>query len=408
MLEIRKIQTINGHRISRLIDSQETRSIEAEHLMLFPALIDPHVHFRTPGAEHKENWETAAKAAIAGGISTVFDMPNNHPPIVTETSFKEKKRLIDTQIARVGIPLRYRLFFGADAKHLHELPKVKDEIVGLKIYMGSSTGGLLMSERSALEEAFRIAAAHNILIAVHAEDEELIQLNRKKYADRSDPAVHSAIRNPSVAARSVALAIELGKKHNVRLYIVHVSCREELDLIRAAKKEGIQVYAEAAPHHLFLHEAAYANLGMKGLVNPPLRHMCDCEALWEAVNDDTIDTIGSDHAPHTLAEKTGPFGSAPSGFPSIELYFSLLLNAYHEKKLSLEKIVSLTHTRPQIIFNLPLNEDIVLVDLEKKKTVKDCNLKTKAKWSPYAGWTLKGWPRYMILDGKFFDLETLQ
>lgn len=405
MIEIRKVQTTDGHRIDLFVKSDSHMSILAQNLMLFPALIDPHVHFRVPGGEHKEDWETGARAAIAGGVTTVFDMPNNDPPCTTEERFKEKNRLIQTQISKAAIPLRYRLFFGADANTLHELPKVKDRIAGLKIYMGSSTGNLLMADRGALEEAFRIAGQHGILVAVHAEDEELIQLNQKKHAGNEDPSVHSAIRNPATAARSVALAIELAKKHKVKLYIVHVSSRAELELIRAAKKEGLPVYAEAAPHHLFLSDSSYSQLGTKGLVNPPLRAKSDCEALWEAVNDETIDTIGTDHAPHTLEEKNRPYGSAPSGFPSIELYFPLLLNAYHEKKLSLEQIVSLTHTRPQEIFDLPLNEDIVLVDLNKKKTVEDAHLKTKAKWSPYAGWTLQGWPRYTILGGKLFDLE---
>jgi dihydroorotase len=405
MIEIRKVQTTDGHRIDHFVESDSHISIEAEDLMLFPALIDPHVHFRTPGGEHKEDWETGARAAIAGGVTTVFDMPNNDPPCFSAEKLKEKNRLIQTQISRAGIPLRYRLFFGADANHLKELPKVKDQIAGLKIYMGSSTGGLLMSERSALEEAFRIAGLHDILVAVHAEDEHLIQLNQKKHAGNSDPSLHSQIRSPAVAAKSVALAIELAKKHKARLYIVHVSSKDELDLIREAKKEDLPVYAEASPHHLFLFDSSYAKLGTKALVNPPLRSSKDCEALWEAVNDETIDTIGTDHAPHTLEEKNRPYGSAPSGFPSIELYFPLLLNAYHEKKLSLEQIVSLTHTRTQEIFDLPLNDDIVLVNLNKKRKVEDSNLHTKAKWSPYVGWTLQGWPRYTILGGKLFDLE---
>lgn len=408
MIEIRKVQTTDGHRIDHFVASDTHAVIDAQELMLFPALIDPHVHFRVPGAEHKEDWETGARAAIAGGVTTVFDMPNNDPPCTTSDRLRSKKELIETQISKVRIPLRYRLYFGAEAQNLGEMAKVKGEIAGLKIYMGSSTGSLLMSDRGALEEAFRIAGENGILVAVHAEDEQLIQLNRKKEAGNLDASVHSAIRNPTVAARSVALAIELAKKHKARLYIVHVSSREELDLIRAAKKERLPVYAEAAPHHLFLSESSYSHLGTKALVNPPLRSAKDCEALWEAVNDETIDTIGTDHAPHTLEEKNRPYGSAPSGFPSIELYFPLLLNAYHEKRLSLEQIVSLTHTRPQEIFGLPLHSDVVLVDMSKKREVTDADLHTKAKWSPYAGWTLQGWPRYTILDGKLFDLENFR
>lgn len=401
MIEIRKVQTIDGHRASYFIEG-ENRIIEAENFMLFPALIDPHVHFRVPGAEHKETWVTASRAAIAGGVTTVFDMPNNAPSCVSANQLKEKIQLIDRQLQK--IPLRYGLYLGADQNHLDEIPKVKTQIVGLKIYMGSSTGDLLMKDPAALEKAFRLAAENDVLIVVHAEDEDLIEERKKtcKAALHVGAAIHSVIRNAEVAAIAVRAAIGLAKKYGTRLYIAHVSTRDELDLIRKAKQAGLSVYAEATPHHLFLNTDAYKTLGTCALVNPPLRD--SNQALWEAIHDQTIDTIGTDHAPHLLKEKRGPYGSAPSGFPSIELYFALLLNAYHETQISLEQIVSLTHTRPQEIFRWPLNDDVVLVDLFKKRTVDDAHLQTKAKWSPYAGRTLVGWPRYTILRGKVYDL----
>ncbi|HSX11304.1 MAG TPA: dihydroorotase, partial [Chlamydiales bacterium] len=371
-----------------------------ENLVMLPALIDPHVHFRVPGAEHKETWETASRAAIAGGVTTVFDMPNNTPSCISQKRLSEKKALINAQLQK--IPLRYGLYLGADQNHLEEIPKVKDQIVGLKIYMGSSTGDLLMDNPAALEKAFRIAGENGVLVAVHAEDEELIEERKVecKAALHLGAALHSVIRNPEVAARAVRMAIDLAAKHRVRLYIAHVSTREELDLIREAKRAGLPVYAEATPHHLFLTTQAYEKMGTCALVNPPLRE--SCAALWEAIGDGTIDTIGTDHAPHTLEEKRRPYGAAPSGFPSIELYLPLLLNAYHEKKISLAQIVSLTHTRPREIFHWPINDDVVLVDMNEKRTVDNAHLKTKAQWSPYAGMTLRGWPRYTILKGKVY------
>jgi dihydroorotase len=381
--------------------------INAEQLTLLPALIDPHVHFRVPGAEYKESWESGALAAIAGGVTTVLDMPNNSPACSTKKRLLAKIALIEEQLKAAKLPLRYGLYLGADRRHLKEMAAAKKQIVGLKIYMGSSTGDLLMDDRLSLDEAFRLAAENDILVAVHAEDEQLIQLNRQKYAGRIDPATHSLLRSPSVAAKAVQLAIELAKTHGARLYLVHTNTVDELSLIRQAKKEGLPVYAEAAPHHLFLNTKDYQRLGTKALVNPPLREEKDADALWEAIEDETIDTIGTDHAPHTLQEKTEPYGLAPSGFPSIELYLALLLNAHAQGKLSLESIVSLTHTRPQEIFHLPLNDDVVLVDLNKTKTVDNKHLKTKAKWSPYEGAKLKGWPRYTVLRAELFDLEKL-
>lgn len=400
MIELRKVQTIDGRRVDHFIEG-ENRVIEAEDLTLLPALIDPHVHFRVPGAEHKETWETAARAAVAGGVTTVFDMPNNIPSCISKERLEEKRRLIDAQLKK--IPLRYGLYLGADQNHLDEIAKVRDQIVGLKIYMGSSTGDLLMKDPAALERAFRIAAENDVLVAVHAEDEDLIEERRREFF-QCKAALHSIIRSAEVAKRAVKVAVDLAAKYGARLYVAHVSTREELDLIRRAKDRGLSVYAEATPHHLFLTTKLYEKLGTCALVNPPLRE--SCEALWEGVSDGTIDTIGTDHAPHLLEEKKRPYGSAPSGFPSIELVLPLLLNAWHGGKISLAQIVSLTHTRPQEIFRQPPNEDVVLVDLDESRVVDDVHLKTKAKWSPYAGMTLKGWPRYTILRGKVYDVSS--
>ncbi len=402
MIEIQNVQTINGHRIDHYIQSDQNQLIDGTDLILLPALIDPHVHFRVPGAEHKEDWETASRAAIAGGVTTVFDMPNNTPSCITAQRLHEKKELIERQLK---IPLRYGLYLGADQNHLGEIPKVKDQIIGLKIYMGSSTGDLLMNNPKSLAKVFQIAAENDLILAVHAEDEDLIQ--KRKIEHKTDlhlgAEAHSIIRNPEVAAKAVAQAIDLAAKYKTRLYIAHVSTREELDLIRKAKKSGLSVYAEATPHHLFLNTKAYQTLGTLALVNPPLRE--DNDALWEAIQDETIDTIGTDHAPHLLEEKKLPYGSAPSGFPSIELYLPLLLNAYNEDRITLEQIVSLTHTRPQEIFRCEINDDVVLVDLKQVRTVDNIHLHTKAKWSPYAGMTLKGWPLYTILRGKLYKIS---
>lgn len=404
-IEIHKVQTTDGHRVDASIPSEENRSIDAEELMLFPALIDPHVHFRVPGAEYKEDWTSAAKAAIAGGVTTVLDMPNNTPATSTALAMHGKEKLIREQLESAGIPLRYGLYLGADKRHLEEIPKLKKHVCGLKIYMGSSTGDLLIDDPEALKEAFRIAAENDVLVAVHAEDETLLNERKKLFSNRHDAAVHSEIRSPEAAVRAVEQAILLAEETKARLYIAHVSTEGELNLIRSAKKKGLSVYAETTPHHLFLDDSAYAKLGTLALVNPPLRSQKEREALWEGIYDETIDTIGTDHAPHILEEKKKAYGSAPSGLPSIEFYFPLLLNAHAEKKLSLEQIVSLTHTRPQEIFRLPIDDDVVLVNLDEKRTIGPSMIRSKAGWSPYLGMTLRGWPRYTICKGRLFDLK---
>lgn len=405
MIEVRKVQTTDGHRIDCFIPSSEKISLETPELMLFPALIDPHVHFRVPGAEYKEDWTTAAKAAIAGGVTTVLDMPNNQPACSTESALHTKEKLVKQQLDSIGIPLRYGFYLGADRRHLQEMAPLKERVAGVKIYMGSSTGDLLIENEAALRDAFQIAAENNLIVAVHAEDEELLQERKRLFSGRSDAAVHSEIRSPEAAARAVEQAIRLAEETKARLYIAHVSTLDELSLIRSAKKRGLPVYAEATPHHLFLDDSAYAKLGTLALVNPPLRSKKDREALWDAIADETIDTIGTDHAPHTLEEKKNPYGSAPSGLPSIEFYFALLLNAHAEKRLSLEQIVSLTHTRPQEIFRLPIDDDIVLADLNCTRTIEPSMIRSKAGWSPYLGLTLRGWPRYTVCRGRLFDLS---
>ncbi|HEY4831727.1 MAG TPA: dihydroorotase [Waddliaceae bacterium] len=406
MITIKNAKTLKGTTETITLASYSEHTIDAKgHLTVLPALIDGHVHFRTPGAEHKENWITGAQAAMAGGVTTVIDMPNNHPPCVDAASLKAKKQLIDEQLASVGIPLHYRLFLGADKDHINEIGRLRNQIAGVKIYMGSSTGGLIMNDEQDLDRIFRLCAQENVLIAVHAEDEGILKKNEALYSGQMDPATHSKIRDRFSAIQATTQALQLAEKYSTELFILHVSTKEEVELIRKAKKKGILVYAEATPHHLFLNEQDYAKWGNKVVINPPIRTREDQEALWKGIHDRTIDTIGSDHAPHTLEEKARSYGQAPSGVPGIETLLPLLLNASSEGKLTLEHIVKLTRINPEQIFNLEHNTDVVLVDLEKKKEVNDTNLKTKCGWSPFASLTLKGWPEYTILRGKIFQIE---
>jgi dihydroorotase len=400
MIHIQQVKDIYGSLVSLPpIVSDQDITISNAQLTLLPALIDPHVHFRTPGHEYKEDWRTAAQAAVHGGYTMVFDMPNTLPPTVTQEYLREKKALIDAQLRDIHIPLRYRLFFGADKNHLDEIPKVKNDIIGIKVFMGCSTGNLVIDDDESLERVFRMAAENNLLVAVHAEDEHLLQQRKADFQNRKDYAVHSEIRNVAAACRAVKKAIALTERYGTRLYILHVSSREEIQLIERAKQAGLPVYAETTPHHLFLDISAYLTLKGKAVVNPPLRSAGDREALWKAIHSGVIDTIGSDHAPHTLQEKERVYGECPSGMPGIETTLPLLLNAHHEGLLSLEEMVALTSRRAREIFHLPANDDWVLVDLNKVVEISEADLKTKCGWSPYAGRVLHGERVYTILKG---------
>lgn len=405
MINIENVLTLSQTRTNYQIDSPQDITIDGSHLLLMPALIDTHVHFRTPGHEYKENWISGAKAAIAGGYTTVFDMPNTNPPTLSQQALIEKKHLIETQLKEANIPLRYKLYLGADKNHFDEIEKSKDSLAALKVFMSFSTGSLLMDDDSSLHAAFAIAKALDILICVHAEDQKLIEQNTFKHQHRQDFLSHSEIRSIEAAALGVKKAIKLCRIYKTRLHILHISTEDELKLIKEAKKEHLPVTCETTPHHLFLDDSFYETLQGKAQVNPPLRTKKHHLALLDGIHQGIIDTIGSDHAPHTLEEKSLPYRQAPSGMPGIETTLALLLNAYHEKLLSLEEIVSLTSVKAQHIFQIPPNEDIVLVDLNKEKKVEETFLQTKSRWSAFSQMTLKGWPIYVVLKNRLYLCE---
>ncbi|HEX2548851.1 MAG TPA: dihydroorotase [Gammaproteobacteria bacterium] len=385
-------RTYDNKTIDLEITFNHSFDVNNPNIIALPGLIDPHVHFRTPGMEHKEDWRTAAKAAIAGGYTTVFDMPNTIPPTITVERLREKKALIDSQLKEAGIPLRYQLFFGADKHHLDQIAKVKDEIIGIKVFMGCSTGDLVIDDDESLHAVFEIAAKENLVVAVHAEDEHMLRERKAKFKNIKEYSIHSKIRDTEIARFAVEKAIGLTRKYGTKLYILHVSCTDELALIKQAKSENLPVFAETTPHHLFLDASSYDILAGKAVVNPPLRNVENHAALFTAIHEGVIDTIGSDHAPHTLSEKSKPYGECPSGMPGIETTLPLLLNAYHDNLLTLQEIVNLTANNVMHIFPLQPNQDVTLVDLGKKMQITDANLQTKCGWSAFSGRLLQGWP----------------
>jgi len=406
MLTIKNVKGLDLEIRDHQVAGEDDTVFDAEgRLLLLPALIDTHVHVRDFEQKDKEDWESMARACIAGGVTTIFDMPNNQPPCTTEAALERKISEIESTLKRIAIPLHYRLYFGADKDHLDELGHVKDRIIGLKIYMGQSTGGLVMDEKPFIEKAFQLAAQENVMIAVHAEDEEIMCNNKARFATEKNPAVHSKIRDRQAAIKATAFALECAEKYNCQLNICHVSTKEEIALIRDAKKNELLVYCEVTPHHLFFDEHDYDKWGTLIQVNPPVRTKDDHQALWEAINDGTVDFIATDHAPHLLDEKKKEYGQAPSGIPSIELMLPLMLDACSQGKMTLDRLVTLTRINQEQIFNLERNEDVVLVDLELEKKVSNQQLKTKCGWSPYEGRILKGWPVYTILNGKMYPCQ---
>jgi dihydroorotase len=382
--------------------------IDGNGMLALPGLIDPHVHFRTPGMEYKENWISGASAAFKGGYTTVFDMPNTIPATTTKERLAQKITLIDEQIAKSGLALRYKLFFGADKNNFHQLAQLdKSHLCGIKVFMGSSTGELLMDDESSLHALYALASRFGLIVALHAEDELTIKQNLELYAkflEGNDFSYHSKIRSVAAATKAINLVIYLSELYDVTSYILHVSSKEEIDLVASAKARGLKIIAETCPHYLFLDDSAYAKLAGKAKMNPPLRTKADQDYLWQALNDGVIDTIGSDHAPHTLAEKEQNLCKCPSGVPGIELTLPLLLTAcVRDKKISLSRIIELLHATPKRVFNLDNNDDIVFANINEYNILNDANLATKAKWSPYVGMSLTGFVKYVYSRNKLYS-----
>lgn len=418
--KIKEVKRGKSAKFQSVLENQKIETIDLDGKFLLPGLIDVHVHFRTPGNPEKEDWVTGSKAALAGGVTTVLDMPNTNPPTVDEATLAAKRKLVAKQAL-----VNYGFYVGAtrskDGKtNLEEIKKLKN-IAGVKIFMGSSTGNLLLDQKADLEK-FMEENAH--LLAVHAELQSCIQEHTQKYlaehgetnlsaAGLNDPAMHSKIRAAECAHDAVKEVLHLAKKYDTRVHLCHVSSALELDSIRKFKDgnaESLQqlVSVEVTPHHLFLSDQDYEKYGNLVKVNPPLRGVQDQVALWEAVKDGTVDMIATDHAPHTLDEKKLPYEQAPSGIPGVQTMLPLLLNAVNEGVLSLEKVVELCAANPARLFGIKdkgkieagYDADFAVVDMALKERICHNYLWTKVDWSPFHGWVLQGFPVMTFVGGE--------
>ena len=388
---------IEGKTITRISTSMPKADniINADFNYVIPGCIDAHVHVREPGMTHKEDFFTASKAAAAGGITTILDMPNNNPATISLEALDKKRHLAKKSIVNYGF------HFGATSDNIDEINKAHN-IASIKVFMGSSTGSLLVDDPTTLEKIFRETRK---LMTVHAEDEETIKQLTKKYSKESNPNIHPKIRNNTVAAKAVNKAIRLAKHYRHRLHILHVSTKEELSLIRLANTK--YVTCETTPHHLFMTKEMLDKKGNLVKMNPPLRSKVDNGALWHAVKKEIINIIATDHAPHLLKEKQQNYWKAPAGIPGLETMLPLLLNSVNEGRLTMKQIVRLTSNNPAAIFAIKnkgmikagYDGDLTIVDMNLRKKVSDKELFTKCGWSPFSGLELRGWPVTTIVNG---------
>ena len=376
--------------------TEVSREIDATGLVLLPGVIDPQVHFREPGLEHKEDLTTASRACAKDGVTSFLEMPNTVPLTITQAALDDKlDRASQKSIVNYGF------FIGATPANLPDI-LTASPACGIKIFMGSAHGDLLVSTAEALEPIF---AKGERLIAVHAEDQARINQRKLEFAGSKDPAVHSQIQDNQAALNATQLALGLSKKYQRRLHILHLSTAEEVELLRQDKPAWVT--AEVTPQHLMLNTDAYAAIGTLAQMNPPLRSHHDNDVLWAGLLDGTIDFIATDHAPHTLEEKGRGYPNTPSGMPGVETSLPIMLTQAVAGKCSIEQVSNWMSTAVAKAYDIPnkgsisigYDADLVLVDVENYHLVERKDIVSKCGWSPFEGWNLTGFPVYTIVNG---------
>jgi dihydroorotase len=399
-------------RIAPQIGANGAKEINGEGLHLIPGIIDDQVHFREPGLTYKADIYTEAKAAVAGGITSFMDMPNTNPAAITNELLEEKYKLgAQKSLAN------YSFYLGTSNTNIEEVKSMDvKNVSGLKIFMGSSTGDLAITDNKALEAIFEFAPT---LVATHCEDDAMIKDNLEKYRAEYGDAIpmkyHPDIRNAANCLKSSTLATGLAKQYNTRLHILHISTADELPLF--SNKEDLsnkRITAETCVHHLWFDSSDYDRLGPLIKCNPAIKDVHHKEKLFAALLDNTLDIIATDHAPHTLEEKLIridgklDYVKIPSGLPLVQHSLNVMLQFYHQQKITLERVVEKMCHAPAVCFQLEnrgyIREgyyaDLALVDINKEWTVEKNNILYKCGWSPFEGDTFKGKVTHTFVNGQ--------
>lgn len=399
---------IKDGRIEKISDSinpkEGHREIDASGLYLIPGVIDDQVHFREPGLTHKANIGSEARAAVAGGTTSFMEMPNTNPPALTHALLEDKYAIAaNTSVAN------YSFFMGVSNDNTDEVLRTNDrkkDICGIKIFMGSSTGNMLVDNYITLNKLF---SESELLIATHCEDERIIKANKDLYPDADNASYHPLIRNTEACFESSFSAVQLAKKYNTRLHILHISTAKELQLFtNLFPLEDKRITSEVCVHHLYFTADDYAVQGNLIKCNPAIKAPENKAALWEALLDDRLDIIATDHAPHTWEEKQQPYQQAPAGVPLVQHSLLLMLEAVKEGKISLEKVVDKMCHAPATCFQIKergyiregYHADLVLLNLHDSTTVTKENILYKCGWSPFEGHTFPAQVTHTFVNGQ--------
>ena len=398
--------SIQGGKIKDIgqISEKSKDTFDAKGLTVLPGCIDTQTHFREPGSTDTEDLNSGSRAAVAGGITAVFEMPNTNPPT---SSKKEFKRKLD--LAKDRMFCNYAFYFGATADNSHELADLKnlEGCCGIKLFAGSSTGNLLVANEKDIETVFQNSSK---VVAVHSEDEEILNIN-KKLIKKGDVHTHPIWRSEECAISSTRRIVNIAKRYDKKAHVLHVTTKQEVDFLSQHKGN---VTFEITPQHLTLYAPdCYDKLGTYAQMNPPIRDKSHYDRLWYAIRNNLNDTIGSDHAPHLKINKEKEYPNSPSGMPGVQTLLPVMLNHVNNGKLSLKQLIKLVCENPIRIFGIKnkgfikkgYDADFTIVNMNKDIKIQNKNIESKCGWSPFNGYNFKGSPIATIINGKIKMLD---
>ena len=397
---------LSGNKIKKIgnIELNSSKVYDATDKVVLPGIIDTQVHFREPGSTDAEDLESGSKAAVLGGVTSLFEMPNTNPPTANLIEFEKK-----LQAAKNRMHSNYAFYFGATPNNTDQLAKLKnvEGCCGVKLFAGSSTGNLLVDKESDIE---KVISSSDRIVSIHSEDEDIIKL-RKKFIKKGDVHSHPEWRNVECAMSSTRRVVKIAERYNKRIHVLHVTTKEEVDFLAMHKKN---VTFETTPQHLTLYAPdCYDKLGTYAQMNPPLRSKEHFDRLWLAIKNNIVDVLGSDHAPHLKANKEKEYPSSPSGMPGVQTIFPVMIDHVNNGKLTLNQLINLMCENPCRIFGIKnkgfitegFDADITIVDMNKEVVLKDEMIASKCGWTPFNNYKVKGFPVGTIVNGNLVMSE---
>ncbi len=380
------------------IELNSSRVYDATDKVVLPGIIDTQVHFREPGSTDAEDLESGSRAAVLGGVTALFEMPNTNPPTSNLVEFDKK-----LQAAKNRMHSNYAFYFGATPDNTDQLAKLKDVegCCGVKLFAGSSTGNLLVDKEADIE---KVISSSDRIVSIHSEDEDIIKL-RKKFIKKGDVHSHAEWRNAEVAMSSTRRVVKIAERYNKKIHVLHVTTREEVDFLAMHKKN---VTFETTPQHLTMYAPdCYNKLGTYAQMNPPLRTKEHYDRLWVAIKNNIVDVLGSDHAPHLKENKDKEYPNSPSGMPGVQTIFPIMLDHVNNGKLTLQQLINLMCENPCKIFGIKnkgylkegYDADLTIADMNKDVVIKNEMIASKCGWTPFNNYKVKGFPVATIVNG---------